>query len=1726
MKLITLHVQFLSVLIVFCTIFSGIASANTIVVEDLSGSNTAEDLVNILLGENSNVTVSNITVTGSNQAIGEFSNGGSLGFDTGVVMTSGLVSDVPKSMDTEIDTNLGEAGDADLDTLIDGSTNDATVLEFDFIPEKSVITFNYRFASDDFPYDFDDAFGLFVNDDNIALLPNGDVVAVTNIKGTEYYDDSNLNNAFSGSSIVLSAEATVAAGELNHMKFAIADTDDSWVDSGVFIEGNSFISNTAPNAPADPLCEGETNPTNITDSTPEFSWNFSDPDANDTQSAYQIIVGTAEDGSDMWDSGKISSSSSTDIAYEGSSLEAGITYHWKVKTWDNQGSESEYCADQTFDFIDSPDPIPPKFNSTPEAFFINNDGTSRDVNTNFTFAYSGENVSPMTQLNNSSVTAVTANFSTIPGEPAGQIPFEYHGEGIFTLLNHKLPDSEPGIYYITILANSSGQMNSTICPVMLNFNPKTDISGLANPNTTDWTTIDDLTNVSNLTFEANDGNGNVIGSMEFTETVNLCDIEFAQKLQQFGEYVNFATAQTTLDSENLSRLNISSNLTMQGLESFENQPGILLNDQPILQTGQTSNGSVSGLQWDAENGTLSFSTEHWSTYTADGEAPEVNPNSPVAEIIGPGNLLELNVSVSDTSTVSSVVVNVSNINSTIDEAILSNNNGYWTNNSVVADVAIDGRYDLNINATDAVGNSNSSVNCSVIMDSFPPEIEISGNFTQWQNSSALIDVSLNDDNEIGKVKWDSGDYGTSHFATNGNEISSPYDFTVTSNGSYTVYAQDAAGNDNISVVHVSKIDTSDAIIIFGTNGNNTYSNIHSTTVSASDALSGIEKLEYSWTQTEESAGIWEEFTNDATLNKESVDGNWYLHIKATDNAGNINHSVSNVFKFDSNSPEINAVGHPVNVNTGDTIEIGFNVTDNIGITSTEFNISTNDTAELTKNDNWYNYTLNVPVDSVEDIVFNATFYDDAGNLNASGDKTINVSDNISPVIQHIVYEEEVNNSDTVEIGFNVADNIGITSTEFNITTNETAELNENGKWYNYTLNVPIDSVEDIVFNATFYDDAGNLNASDDKTINVSDNIDPVIQDIVYEEDVNTGQTTVIGFNVTDNIEITSTEFNISTNDTSELTKNDNWYNYTLNVPIDSVEDIVFNATFYDDAGNLNASDDKTINVSDNIKPSYQWINKVQSANTSDNITIKVNATDNIGVETYNITVDGEEYQMINDSGNYTHNISISASDSGTLVSSITYNCTFGDVTGNMNSTGNVVIDVSILPIADFSANVTRGTTPLSVEFTDNSSGLVEDWNWDFGDGNISTDQNPSHVFGAGNFTVNLTVNNSNGTSSKYLNIRAAEEPAYVVSPNETELLSTYGDEENFSINSTLYCSYEWSIDGTPLNGTGVTLYNNNTNDSAHMSYCNVNASQYIDQEDFFMDVYNISAHVSNESIGRTDVFSWEWTVTKSSANDADDIDQIINTTPQVNTSGNESHVRFNTSNQTSKKTGVECSIDFVSFNTSNETDDIQIKIEVLNTSALNESEIDFSKASVYQYMDISFNNESLVNDGSKNRSIEFKVMNNVDGGSLIINTVYLKHKGTSGWQSYEPELLRNDGTYSYFIVRDISGFSPFAVTADYEYDTGTAADDGIPAYLKLQMLQNRSATMDEEEVVTPESESDSDAVQEDTTSDSSKQTTDDVSKPDEKDGKQSLFIGIGVLVLIAILVLVFKKREN
>ncbi len=69
--------------------------------------------------------------------------------------------------------------------------------------------------------------------------------------------------------------------------------------------------------------------------------------------------------------------------------------------------------------------------------------------------------------------------------------------------------------------------------------------------------------------------------------------------------------------------------------------------------------------------------------------------------------------------------------------------------------------------------------------------------------------------------------------------------------------------------------------------------------------------------------------------------------------------------------------------------------------------------------------------------------------------------------------------------------------------------------------------------------------------------------------------------------------------------------------------------------------------------------------------------------------------------------------------------------------------------ADFSASTTSGIAPLSVSFTDQSTGSPSSWAWDFGDGGSSSSQNPSHTYtSAGVYTVSLSVTNACGSDSE------------------------------------------------------------------------------------------------------------------------------------------------------------------------------------------------------------------------------------------------------------------------------------------------------------------------------------------------------------------------------------------
>src|SRR5664280_2207160 len=104
-----------------------------------------------------------------------------------------------------------------------------------------------------------------------------------------------------------------------------------------------------------------------------------------------------------------------------------------------------------------------------------------------------------------------------------------------------------------------------------------------------------------------------------------------------------------------------------------------------------------------------------------------------------------------------------------------------------------------------------------------------------------------------------------------------------------------------------------------------------------------------------------------------------------------------------------------------------------------------------------------------------------------------------------------------------------------------------------------------------------------------------------------------------------------------------------------------------------------------------------------------------------------------------------------------------------------LLPVQVYPVANFNTNVTSGYAPLSVQFNDLSEN-ANAWNWDFGDGVNSTDQNPTHIFSAaGNYTINLTASNGNGTSSKLgaITVLEQEQPMYPLANFNTNVTNGY-----------------------------------------------------------------------------------------------------------------------------------------------------------------------------------------------------------------------------------------------------------------------------------------------------------------------------------------------------------------
>ena len=97
-------------------------------------------------------------------------------------------------------------------------------------------------------------------------------------------------------------------------------------------------------------CEYRVDPLGVDVVRPRLSWvleSTAPGERSQMQSAYQILVSSSAQNlaagkGDLWDTGKVASAETIQIAYGGGPLKSGKLYYWKVRVWDQKGAASTW----------------------------------------------------------------------------------------------------------------------------------------------------------------------------------------------------------------------------------------------------------------------------------------------------------------------------------------------------------------------------------------------------------------------------------------------------------------------------------------------------------------------------------------------------------------------------------------------------------------------------------------------------------------------------------------------------------------------------------------------------------------------------------------------------------------------------------------------------------------------------------------------------------------------------------------------------------------------------------------------------------------------------------------------------------------------------------------------------------------------------------------------------------------------------------------------------------------------------------------------------------------------------------------------------------------------------------------------------------------------------------------------------------------------------------------
>ena len=180
-----------------------------------------------------------------------------------------------------------------------------------------------------------------------------------------------------------------------------------------------------------------------------------------------------------------------------------------------------------------------------------------------------------------------------------------------------------------------------------------------------------------------------------------------------------------------------------------------------------------------------------------------------------------------------------------------------------------------------------------------------------------------------------------------------------------------------------------------------------------------------------------------------------------------------------------------------------------------------------------------------------------------------------------------------------------------------------------------------------------------------------------------------------------------------------------------------------------------------------------------------------------------------------------------------------------NSTTSTVVATPPLPlIANFTSTSPNGTAPLTVQFTDTSTGSPTSWNWSFGDGSYSSLQNANHTYTQyGNFDISLTVSNATSSNTTILQYFITVTPDESLKPTITSISPGMGFNSG-TVSIT-------DLTGTNFTtGSTVALVNSRLNHAGSITYGMSNVTMDIPTDVFVSGNY---AYVISEEVAGLEI---------------------------------------------------------------------------------------------------------------------------------------------------------------------------------------------------------------------------------------------------------------------------------